>query len=52
MPNDPESHFALAQSAQKLRKNEEAVAEYTLYLKLDPAGDHTAVAQKALSDLH
>lgn len=51
MPSDPESHFALAQAAEKLRKKDEAIAEYNLYLKLDPAGDHTSIAQKALSGL-
>ena len=51
MPEDAESHFALARAAEKLQKKEEAAAEYALYLKLDPAGDKTAAAQKALSQL-
>lgn len=51
MPSDAESHFVLAQAAQKLKKKDEAVAEYTLFLQLEPTGDRSAVAQKALSEL-
>ena len=51
MPDDAESHFALAQAAEKLRKKDEAAAEYALYLKLDPSGEKTALAQKALAGL-
>jgi hypothetical protein len=49
MPEDAESHFALAQAAEKLQKKDEAAAEYALYLKLDPAGDKTAAAKRALA---
>jgi hypothetical protein len=51
MPDDAESHFALAQAAQKLQKKDEAVAEYSLYLKLEPRGDRMVAAQKALAEL-
>ncbi len=51
MPEDAETHFALAQAAEKLKRKDEAVAEYALYLKLDPAGQNTSAAQRALSQL-
>jgi Tfp pilus assembly protein PilF len=51
MPDDAESHFSLAQAAQKLKKNDEAIAEYTLYLKLDPGGDWAKAAERALTEL-
>lgn len=50
-PDDPETHFALAEIAQKLKKREEAVAEYNTYLKLDPDGTKINAAHKALSQL-
>ena len=52
MPNDAESHFVLAEAARKLQKKDEAIAEYNAYLKLDPAGDWSKAAEKALSELH
>lgn len=51
MPEDAEAHFALAQAAEKLKRKDEAATEYAMYLKLDPAGQKTAVAQRALSQL-
>ncbi len=51
-PDDAEAHFALAAAAQKLKKNDEALAEYNSYLKLDPDGDHVKVAQRALTEIH
>ncbi len=51
LPDDAESHFALAQAAQKLQKKDEAATEYALYLKLDPVGDKRGVAQRALAQL-
>ncbi len=51
-PDDAEAHFALAAAAQKLKKNDEAVTEYTAYLKLDPGGDHDKVARHALTEIH
>ncbi len=47
--DDPEAHFALAQLALQLGKREEAAAEYASYLKLDPDGDNSRAAQKALT---
>jgi tetratricopeptide (TPR) repeat protein len=50
-PDDPDTHFALAQIAQKMQKREEAVAEFNTYLKLDPDGLNIKAARKALSQL-
>lgn len=50
-PDDPEVHFAHAQIAQKLKKHDEAIAEYNAYLKLDPDGEKIKAARKALSQL-
>ena len=44
-------HFTLAQVAQKMKKKDEAVAEYQTYLKLDPEGEKAKAAQKALTEL-
>lgn len=49
--NDPDTHFALAQIAQKMNKREEAIAEFNMYLKLDPDGLQIKQARKALSQL-
>ncbi len=46
------AHFTLAQVAQKMKKKDEAVAEYQLYLKLDPDGEKAKDANKALAELH
>ncbi len=51
IPDDPEAHFALAQAAQRLKKNQEAIAEYGTYLKLEPDGDKAKPALKALNQL-
>ncbi len=51
-PDDAEAHFALAAAAQKLKKNDEAVAEFKSYLKLEPDGDHVKIAQRALAEIH
>ncbi len=51
LPEDAESHFALAQAAERLKRKDEAVTEYALYLKLNPSGQKTAAAQRALSQL-
>jgi Tetratricopeptide repeat len=45
------AHFTLAQVAQKMKKKEEAVAEFKTYLKLDPNGEKFKDAQKALAEL-
>ena len=51
LPNDPETHFALAEIAQKLEKRDEAIAEFSAYLKLDPDGLKINAARKALAQL-
>jgi tetratricopeptide (TPR) repeat protein len=50
-PDDPFAHFGLATVAQKLNKNNEAIKEYELYLKLDPGGDKQKEALRALNTL-
>lgn len=51
LPSDPDTHFALAQIAQKMNKREEAILEFNTYLKLDPDGLQMKQARKALSQL-
>ncbi|HEX2918460.1 MAG TPA: hypothetical protein VHN81_08055 [Edaphobacter sp.] len=51
LPNDPDTHFALAYVAQKMKKREEAIAEYNNYLRLAPDGERIKDARKALNDL-
>jgi hypothetical protein len=50
-PDDSEAHFALAQSAARVQKPTEAIAEYKLYLKMDPGGAHIDAATAALKKL-
>jgi tetratricopeptide (TPR) repeat protein len=50
-PDYSDAHFALAEIAQKMKKKDEAIAEYHLYLKLDPDGEKAKAAKKALSEL-
>ncbi len=50
-PTDPEAHFSLAQAAAKLKKHDEAVAEFQQYLQLEPDGQHVKDARKLLADL-
>jgi len=45
------AHFTLAQVAQKMKKHDEAVAEFKTYLELDPNGEKIKEAQKALAEL-
>jgi hypothetical protein len=51
-PDYPEAHFVLGQAAQRLGKNDEALAEFTEYLKLAPDGERAKSAKKALEELH
>ena len=51
IPDDPEAHFLLGESAQKLQLKEEATAELNTYLKLEPEGDHVRAARRALEAL-
>jgi len=50
-PDYSAAHFALAEIAQKLKKKDEAIAEFQTYLKLDPDGEKAKAAKKALADL-
>jgi hypothetical protein len=50
-PEYSSAHFTLAQVAQKLKKKDEAVAEFKAYLKLDPDGEKSTEARRALNEL-
>lgn len=50
-PDDPEAHFALAETAAKLGKKDEAIAEYNACLKLDPSDERKKDSDKALARL-
>jgi hypothetical protein len=50
-PEYSTAHFALAEIAQKMKKKDEAVAEFQTYLKLDPEGEKAKAAKKALAEL-
>ena len=51
-PEDPDAHFALADAAQRLNKQDEAIAEYKACLKLDPSDKEAKAARKALARLN
>jgi tetratricopeptide (TPR) repeat protein len=51
LPSDSESHYELARIAEKLNKRDEAITEYSSYLKIEPDGRNIKKAQKALGDL-
>jgi Tfp pilus assembly protein PilF len=46
------AHFSLAEAAEKLNKNSEAVQEFQTYLKLEPDGKKAKAAEKALEKLN
>lgn len=50
-PDDPDAHFLLAETALKLNKKDEAIAEYNACLKLDPPAKQAKEARKALARL-
>jgi hypothetical protein len=50
-PEYSAAHFALAEIAQKMKKKDEAIAEFQTYLKLDPDGEKAKPAKKALAEL-
>jgi hypothetical protein len=50
-PEFSAAHFALAEILQKMKKKDEAVAEFQTYLKLDPEGEKAKAAKKALAEL-
>jgi hypothetical protein len=51
-PDYAEGHFVLGEAARRLGKNDEAVAEFTTYLKLAPDGEHAKAAEKSTAELH
>src|ERR1700733_538534 len=50
-PDYSAAHYALAEIAQKMKKKDEAIAEFQTYLKLDPDGERAKEARKALDQL-
>jgi hypothetical protein len=50
-PEYPEAHYILGEAARRLGKNDEALAEFTTYLKLSPDGERAKAAEKALDGL-
>jgi hypothetical protein len=50
-PEYSAAHFTLAEIAQKMKKKDEAIAEFQTYLKLDPDGEKAKAAKKALAEL-
>ena len=50
-PDDADAHFALAEIAVKLNKQDEAIAEFNAVLKLDPSEKQAKDAHKALAKL-
>jgi tetratricopeptide (TPR) repeat protein len=50
-PDDADAHFLLAETALKLNKKDEAIAEYNACLKLDPVEKEAKDARKALARL-
>jgi Tfp pilus assembly protein PilF len=50
-PDDPYSHFALAEAARKLGKLDEAKSEYALVLKLDPVPKQEKASKMALAEM-
>ena len=51
MPDDAAAHCALAESALKLNKRDEAINEYKACLKLDPEEKEAKNARKELARL-
>ena len=50
-PDDEDAHFVLAEAAEKMKKPDEAVAEYHTYLKLAPDGKDAKAAHHGLEKL-
>lgn len=50
-PEYSAAHFTLAQVAQKMKKKDEAIAEFKAYLTLDPDGEKSKEARRALNEL-
>ncbi|WP_353062026.1 hypothetical protein RBB77_11985 [Tunturibacter psychrotolerans] len=50
-PDYSAAHYALGEIAQKMKKKDEAIAEFQTYLKLDPDGEKAKEARRALDEL-
>jgi len=50
-PDYSETHYMLGQVLQKMKKKDEAIAEYKAYLKMDPDGDRTKAVKRALAEM-
>jgi hypothetical protein len=50
-PEYSAAHYALAEIAEKMKKKDEAIAEFQTYLTLDPDGERAKEARKALDQL-
>jgi hypothetical protein len=50
-PDLPEARFVMGEAARRMKKTDEAKAEFTEYLKLSPDGEHAKAAEKALAEL-
>jgi cell fate (sporulation/competence/biofilm development) regulator YlbF (YheA/YmcA/DUF963 family) len=50
-PDYSAAHYALAEIAQKMKKKDEAIAEFQTYLKLDPEGEKAKEVRRALDEL-
>lgn len=51
VPDDPDAHCMLAETAQKLNKRDEAISEFNACLKLDPVDKQAKNARKQLAKL-
>ncbi len=51
VPDDPDAHFYLAETFQKLEMREQAIDEYNACLKLSPDDKEASSARKALAKL-
>lgn len=49
--DDPAAHLALAESARRMGKLDEALSEYKACLALDPVPKERKVAEKALTEM-
>ena len=50
-PDDPDAHCALAETALKLQKKDEAIVQFNACLKLDPVEKEANNARKQLAKL-
>lgn len=50
-PEDEQAHFALGSAAEKMKKKDEAIQQYTLYLKMAPDGTKAKQVATAIDRL-